>query len=426
MARFIIRGGNAISGTMQPVGNKNAALPMIAAALLTDEPVKLTNVPQIEDVRVMLDLLRGIGVEVAQRGGAVTLCAQKIDSCALDRELCTKVRSSILLAGPLAARRGEARLAPPGGDVIGRRRLDSHFYALQALGIDVQLGNDISFRRKKLAGAEILLDEASVTATENAMMAAALASGKTVIYNAACEPHVQDLGMMLNKMGARIAGLGTNRIEIRGAKRLRGVTHRVGPDYIEIGSFLVAAAATGGSLDVALGGDCKVWLPVVEKTFRTMGISWSVKKEKLHLPSRQERVIQSDAASDIPKIEDGIWPAFPSDLMSVAIVLATQLNGPVLFFEKLFESRMYFVDHLISMGARIVQCDPHRVVVVGPSRLRAAHMSSPDIRAGMALLIAALCARGASVIENAQIIDRGYERIEEKLRALGADITRVE
>ncbi|MDD3604170.1 MAG: UDP-N-acetylglucosamine 1-carboxyvinyltransferase [Kiritimatiellae bacterium] len=426
MARFIIRGGNAVGGTMRPVGNKNAALPMIAAALLTDEPVRLSNVPRIEDVRVMLDLLRGTGAEVSQRGGTVTIVSGGGSSGPLNRVLCTKVRSSILLAGPLAARRGRVVLAPPGGDVIGRRRLDTHFYALRALGIDVRIGSSVTFQRKKLAGAEILLDEASVTATENAMMAAVLAPGRTVIYNAACEPHVQDLGVMLVKMGARIEGLGTNRIEIRGVRRLHGAAHRVGADYIEIGSFIAAAAATGGALDIPLDGDSRVWLPVVEKMFQTMGISWSVRNGKLHMPARQEKAVQSAAASDIPTISDGIWPAFPSDLMSVAIVLATQSSGTALFFEKLFESRMYFVDHLISMGARIVQCDPHRVVVVGPSRLRPAHMSSPDIRAGMALLIAALCARGESVIENAQIIDRGYERIEEKLRALGADIRRVE
>lgn len=426
MARFIIRGGNAISGTMRPVGNKNAALPMIAAALLTNEPVKLTNVPQIEDVRVMLDLLRGIGTDVSQRGGTVKITSGVGGPRPLDRELCTKVRSSILLAGPLAARWGRVVLAPPGGDVIGRRRLDPHFYAMRALGIDVQIGKSVTFKRKKLAGADILLDEASVTATENAMMAAVLAPGKTVIYNAACEPHVQDLGLMLVKMGARIQGLGTNRIEIRGVKRLHGASHRVAADYIEIGSFIAAAAATGGALDIPLDGDSRVWLPVIEKMFQTIGVSWTVRNGKLRMPARQERAIQLTAASDIPTIGDGIWPAFPSDLMSVAIVLATQAAGTALFFEKLFESRMYFVDHLISMGARIVQCDPHRVVVVGPSRLRPAHMSSPDIRAGMALLIAALCARGESIIENAQIIDRGYERIEEKLRALGADITRVE
>ena len=426
MARFIIRGGNAIGGTMRPVGNKNAALPMIAAALLTDEPVKLTNVPQIEDVRVMLDLLRGIGADVLQRGGTVKIASSSGDPRPLERDLCTKVRSSILLAGPLAARWGRVVLAPPGGDVIGRRRLDPHFYALRALGIDVQIRKSVTFIRKKLAGADILLDEASVTATENAMMAAVLAPGKTVIYNAACEPHVQDLGLMLVKMGARIQGLGTNRIEIRGVKRLHGASHRVAADYIEIGSFIAAAAATGGALDIPLDRDSRVWLPVIEKMFQTMGVSWTVRNGKLQLPARQERAIQLTAASDIPTIGDGIWPAFPSDLMSVAIVLATQAAGTALFFEKLFESRMYFVDHLISMGARIVQCDPHRVVVVGPSRLRPAHMSSPDIRAGMALLIAAPCARGESVIENAQIIDRGYERIEEKLRALGADIRRVE
>ena len=422
MARFIIHGGKRLAGIYVPGGNKNAVLPMLAACVLTDKPVTLENVPLIEDVHTMLELLSGLGVDISIKDHSVTVCAKGLRRSKLDPELCRKVRSSILLAGPMAARLGKVTLSPPGGDVIGRRRLDTHFQGLQALGIDVEGGQNFVFRRKRLEGANMVLDEASVTATENVLMAATLARGETTIFNAACEPHVTDLAMLLNKMGAQISGLGTNRLVIKGVESLQGATHQVQPDYIEIGSFVAAAAATGGELKT-MGVETEPML-IISKTFQKLGIKFEVDKTGLTLPTRQKRRILNDFGSAIPKIEDGPWPMFPSDLMSVSLVAATQAKGTVLFFEKMFESRMYFVDYLIGMGAGIVVCDPHRVLVTGPSRLHGLHMASPDIRAGMALLIAALCAKGESVINNAQTIDRGYERIEERLRALGADIVR--
>jgi UDP-N-acetylglucosamine 1-carboxyvinyltransferase len=422
MARFIIHGGKRLSGTYAPGGNKNAVLPMLAACVLTDQPVVLENVPLIEDVRTMLDLLSGLGVDVGLKGHVVTLCARGLRRSKLDPELCRKVRASILLAGPMAARLGRVTLSPPGGDIIGRRRLDTHFLGLQALGIEVEGGKHFVFRRKRLEGAAMVLDEASVTATENVLMAATLAKGETTIFNAACEPHVTDLAHLLNKMGAQITGVGTNRLIIRGVESLHGAAHIVQPDYIEIGSFVAAAAATGGELKVA-GVEPEPML-IISKTFQKLGIKLQVEENTLTCPGRQTRRIIRDFGSAIPKIEDGPWPMFPSDLMSVSLVAATQAKGTALFFEKMFESRMYFVDYLIGMGAGIVVCDPHRVLVTGPSRLHGTNMASPDIRAGMALLIAALCAKGESVIHNAQTIDRGYERVEERLRALGADIVR--
>ena len=423
MAKFIIRGQKRLSGNFAPLGNKNAVLPMLAACVLTDDRVTLHNVPSILDVRVMLELLAALGVTVEQKERSVTLCAAGLRSRRLDRELCTRVRSSILLAGPMAARHGRVVLFPPGGDVIGRRRLDTHFEGLRALGISVDGGKFFTFRRKELRGADLMLDEASVTATENILMAAVLAPGSTTIFNAACEPHVQDLGVMLNKMGARIEGLGTNRLSIEGVSKLRGVTHTVGPDHIEIGSFLAAAAATRGELTIESAG-AGASLAVIERSFRKMGVSLAIGKSSVAVAPKQTLRVRRDVGGAIPKIEDGAWPAFPSDLMSVAIVLATQAKGAILFFEKMFESRMYFVDRLVEMGAQLIQCDPHRVLVTGPSRLHGTHLTTPDIRAGMSLIVAALCAKGESVIDNAQIIDRGYERVDERLRALGADIIR--
>ena len=424
MARLVIRGGRKIGGAFRPLGNKNAALPMLAACVLTDEPVVLDNVPRILDVENMLKLLADLGVAVARKGHSVELCAKGLKKTELDRALCAKVRGSILLAGPLPARRGSAALYAPGGDVIGRRRLDTHFEGLDALGIGLAwTGDAFRLRRRKFRGAEILLDEASVTATENILMAATLAPGRTTILNAACEPHVQDLGALLNKMGAQISGLGTNRLEIEGVRKLGGARHRVGPDYIEMGSFLAAAAATGGALTVTDLPDATT-LRVMQRAFGRLGVRWTVANGKLFLPARQSLRVRQDLGGAIPKMEDGIWPAIPSDLLSVALVLATQTRGEVLFFEKLFESRMYFVDRLLEMGATLVQCDPHRVVVSGPAKLRAQLITSPDIRAGMALVIAALCAKGTTVIEQAEMIDRGYERLEARLRALGADVRR--
>ena len=423
MARFIIHGGRPIRGVHTAPGNKNAALPMLAACVLTDEPVCLHNLPLIEDVVTMLEILRDLGVEVELRQRTVTLCARGRLKRRLRPDLCRKVRSSILLAGPMAARHGGVTLFPPGGDVIGRRRLDTHIEALRSLGASVTGSGSYTFRARRLRGTRILLDEASVTATENAVMAAVLAKGETTLFNAACEPHVQDLCAMLNRMGARISGLGTNRLVIAGVRSLRGVTTTVPPDFINMASFLAAGALTGGSvsMDNARATDFES----IARGFGRLGLRWTLNGRRLIPAPRPVLRARNDYGSAIPKIEDGPWPSFPSDLMSIAIVLATQAQGTLLFFEKMFESRMYFVDRLIEMGARIVQCDPHRVIVAGPSRLHGIHMSSPDIRAGISLVLAALCARGESVIENAQSIDRGYERVDQELRRLGADIVRV-
>lgn len=427
MSKFIINGPTRLSGEFVPAGNKNAALPMLAATLLTDEAVELCNVPDIEDVFVMLRILECMGVAVEKHGDCVTLCAAGLQSTDPPLDMCSRIRASIVLAGPLAAAHGSARVYTPGGDAIGRRRVDTHFAGLEALGIDVQPNSSQSeyvLKRRKLAGANLILDEASVTATENIVMAASLAPGRTSIYNAACEPHVQDLCGLLNAMGAGIRGIGTNRLEIEGVERLHGARHRVSFDYVEMGSILAAAAATGGKVRIPIEDDPTV-MRIIERPFRKLGVDWNIVDGVLNLSDQIDLRVMSDLGSSIPKIEDGIWPAFPSDLMSVTLVLATQATGTVLFFEKLFESRMYFVDRLIEMGARIVQCDPHRVVISGPSRLYGTHQTSPDIRAGMALLIAALCAEGQSVIENAQMIDRGYSGIDLRLQALGADIRRI-
>ncbi|HMO04767.1 MAG TPA: UDP-N-acetylglucosamine 1-carboxyvinyltransferase [Kiritimatiellia bacterium] len=424
MTTLVVNGRRPVSGSYTPTGNKNAALPALAACLLTAEPVTLRNIPLIKDVEVMLELLASLGVTVERHDRTVTLCARQVAPVKLDRDLCRRVRASILLAGPLVARCGRAEFYPPGGDVIGRRRLDTHFAGLQALGVTVKTADTILLRGRKLRGADLLLDEASVTATENLIMAAALADGTTTIYHAACEPHVQDLCRLLIAMGARIEGVGTNRLVVHGAKKLGGAEFTIGPDYIEIGSFMAAALVTGGELTIE-GVVADQSLEVVRRAFTKLGARWTPRANgSIHLPARKRLRVAPDFGAAIPKIEDGIWPAFPSDLMSVAIVLATQAQGGVLFFEKLFESRMFFVDRLIEMGARIVLCDPHRVLVQGPARLHGIHMTSPDIRAGMSMLIAALCAKGSSVIDNAEVIDRGYEAIDERLRALGADIER--
>jgi UDP-N-acetylglucosamine 1-carboxyvinyltransferase len=353
----------------------------------------------------------------------VLLCAAGLKTTALNEDLCRHVRASILLAGPLAAKHGSATVHAPGGDVIGRRRLDTHFYGLRALGINISDTVPYEFKRVTLQASNLVLDEASVTATENILMAAVLAEGETTIFNAACEPHVQDLANLLVKMGANISGIGTNLLRIRGVKTLGGAEHTVQPDYIETGSFLTAAAVTGGSLTIENPGD-SLTLNVLQKGFEKLNVKWRVENGTLFQALGKNRAIRPDLGNFTPKIEDGIWPAFPSDLMSVMIVLATQTQGQMLFFEKLFESRMYFVDNLMAMGANIIQCDPHRVVVSGKSQLHGARLSSPDIRAGMAMLIAACCADGQSIIDNAHVIDRGYEAIDERLRALGADVVR--
>ncbi len=422
MSKFIIKGGRALSGDYTPSGNKNAALPMLASCVLTDQDVVLQNLPLIEDVHAMLAILEDLGVSVKLRGHTVTLCAKGLRKSRLSQALCRKVRSSILFAGPLTARLGRATLYPPGGDVIGRRRLDTHFDGLRALGMQITGTKPFVFRCKKLRATSLVLDEASVTATENIIMAAVLAPGTTTLYHAACEPHVQDLCRLLNSMGAGITGIGTNLLTIKGCETLGGARHRISSDYIEIGSIISAAAVTGGSVRIHDVNPTDI--RIISRGFSKLGVSWSLEDTVLTVSAGQKMRVQKDFGSAMPKVEDGIWPSFPSDLMSVTLVLATQTVGTVLFFEKLFESRMFFVDRLIEMGAQIVQCDPHRVVIVGPSKLQGTHLASPDIRAGMALLIAALCAKGESVIDHAEIIDRGYEQIEKKLRKLGADIVR--
>ena len=423
MARFIIGGERRLGGKFIPGGTKNAALPMLAACTLTDEPVILDNLPLIDDVKTMLSILDGLGVEVTLDDHSVTLRARNLKDGRLPQDLCRQVRSSILFAGPLVARLGKAVIYPPGGDVIGRRRLDTHFAGLQALGIDVDCNSHYTFKRRRLRGAAIVLDEASVTGTENILMAAVLAAGRSTIYNAACEPHVQDLCTLLNKMGARIGGIGTNLLTIDGVKRLHGARHRILPDLIETGSFLAAAAITGGALTIP---DIEPsHTAIIHNTFARLGITWNVNRAGLRLAPHRPLRVAHDFGTPVPKIEDGPWPAFPSDLMSIMIVAATQAIGTTLLFEKMFESRLYFVDQLISMGANITLCDPHRVVVVGPARLHGTSMAGPDIRAGMALPLAALTARGESIIGNAQCIDRGYEKIECKLQALGASIERA-
>jgi UDP-N-acetylglucosamine 1-carboxyvinyltransferase len=423
VARFIINGGRAIGGTFHPRGNKNAVLPMLAACVLTDEPVVLHNVPLIDDVEVMLQLLRTLGVEVTVADHTVSLCAGGLRTTELDPGLCSRVRTSILLAGPLVARHGSATIHPPGGDVIGRRRLDTHFYGLRSLGAELSTDQAYRFKAGPLNAWKMVFDEASVTATENIMMAATLAEGTSTIYNAACEPHVQDLAHLLNAMGAEISGIGTNHLTIRGVKRLHGAEHTVQPDYIEVGSYITAAVVTGGQITIPNAGE-PLALQVMQRTFSRLGVEWTRDGRTLVVPQQTDRCIRPDEGTATPKIEDGIWPAFPSDLMSVSIVLATQTHGTALFFEKMFESRMYFVDHLMGMGANIIQCDPHRVVVIGPTQLQGSTLTSPDIRAGMAMLVAACCADGQSIIKNAQVIDRGYETIEDRLTALGADIVR--
>ncbi len=420
----MVEGGRGLHGHVRPAGNKNAALPMMAAALLSDEPVRLANLPDIRDVHTMLELLGALGVEFEWTGpGALTLRAAEVRSAALEPELAARIRASILLAGPMLARSGQLRLPPPGGDVIGRRRLDTHFDTLQKLGAEVELGDEFMLRGK-LRGAEIFLDEPSVTGTENAVMAATLAGGTTVLRNAASEPHVQDLCRLLSAMGAQISGIGTGELRIEGVERLGGASADVSPDHIEVGSFIGLAAVTRSELTI---GDVEPsHLSSIRIMFERLGVFCELEERTLRVPAEQSLEIRMDIGQQIPKIDDGPWPLFPADLISIALVLATQCRGTVLIHEKMYESRMFFADKLTAMGARIVICDPHRAVVVGPTTLRGSTVESPDIRAGMAILIAALGAQGRSRINNIGQIERGYERIDERLRALGAAIERIE
>jgi UDP-N-acetylglucosamine 1-carboxyvinyltransferase len=422
---FVIEGGRPLTGRVRAAGNKNGALPILAACLLTDEPVLLHNVPRIRDVEVMLEVITALGAEAEWVGpNEVRVHAEELASVEIDDGLGRQIRTSILLAGPLLARCGRAVVPPPGGDVIGRRRIDTHVHALSALGARVTVNRRYEMETDGLRGGFVLLDEASVTGTENTITAAVTAPGETVIYNAACEPHVQDLCRFLVSLGAQIDGIGSNMLRVHGVERLRGGSHRIAPDHIEVASFIGLAAVTGG--DVTIDGADAVHLQPILPAFAKLGVRVDVEGSSVHVPEEQDLVVENDLGGQIPKVEDGPWPLFPADLTSIALVVATQARGEVLIFEKMFESRLFFVDKLVNMGARIILCDPHRAVVSGPAKLYGQRMESPDIRAGWALLIASLCAEGTSTIGNIVQIVRGYERIEERLRALGAQIERIE
>jgi UDP-N-acetylglucosamine 1-carboxyvinyltransferase len=421
--RFHVTGGHPLRGTIRPAGNKNAALPVLAASILADSPSTLRNVPRIRDVEALIGLLADQGATVEWTGtNEVRVDPAGLKSGPLDPRLCASIRASILLAGPLLARFGTVVLPPPGGDVIGRRRVDTHFLALEQLGATVMVGDRYEIEGKHLKGADIFLDEPSVTGTENALMAAVAATGQTILRNAASEPHVQDVARFLVAMGAKIEGIGSNTYVIEGGHPLHGAEYEIGPDHIEIASFIGLAAVTNGQVAIegVRGHDLRSTL----MGFDRLGIRPRLSEGTLTVDANQERRVRPDLGGHVPKLEDGPWPAFPADAMSIAIVAATQCEGLVLIHEKMFESRLFFVDKLIGMGARIVLCDPHRVVIAGPSALRGGRVESPDIRAGMAMLLAALAAEGESVIHNVGQIERGYERIDERLQALGAEIRR--
>jgi UDP-N-acetylglucosamine 1-carboxyvinyltransferase len=425
MARFIVEGGTPLRGEIRPAGNKNAALPLIAASLLTDEPVTLHNVPRIRDVRGMVDIVSALGAKVEELDATtVRITAAGLKTTEVPQSLAGEIRASLLFAGPLLARHKKIKIGLPGGDVIGRRRNDTHFLALKALGAELDLSaSGYSLRTAGLRGTEILLDEPSVTATENALMAAVLAPGRTVIRNAASEPHVQELGAALMRMGARIVGIGTNTITIDGADRLTGVEHTISSDHMEVGSLIAAAAMTHG--EVTIKDAVPQHMRMTRLVFQKLGVETEVRGEDIYVPAKARYVVEPDIGGAIPHIKPQIWPGFPSDLTSIATAMATQAEGTVLIHEWMFETRMFWVDALERMGARLVLADPHRVVVVGPSQLYAADLRSPDIRAGMAILAATLCAKGQSVISNVEQIDRGYEDLDTRLRALGAKIERA-
>jgi UDP-N-acetylglucosamine 1-carboxyvinyltransferase len=421
---FVIEGGHRLSGTITPVGNKNAALPLLAACLLSDQPLTLHNVPDIGDVRVKLQMLAGLGVEATWLSSStLRLHAANVTSSQPDVALAKRIRTSILLAGPLLSRTGRAVLARPGGDSIGHRRLDTHFIALRSLGASLNVTKDAyELSAKRLRGTTLFLDEMSVTGTEQAIMAAVLAEGTTTIANAASEPHVQDVCRCLVAMGAQISGIGTNTITIQGVDRLHSAEYTLGPDYMEVGSFIGLAAVTRSSLRIANARPEEHRMTRI--MFGRLGVQWEDDGQDIVIPGDQELRVQDDLHGVVPKIDDSPWPGFPPDLMSIALVIATQAHGTVLIHQKMFDGRLFFVDKLLGMGARVILCDPHRAVVVGPAKLYGEKLTSPDIRAGMALVIAALCASGTSVISNIAQIDRGYQRIEERLSALGAHIIR--
>ncbi|HET9438250.1 MAG TPA: UDP-N-acetylglucosamine 1-carboxyvinyltransferase [Gaiellaceae bacterium] len=425
MESFVIEGGRPLSGTVRASGNKNGALPILAATVLASDEVRLSNVPRIRDVETMVELLADLGADVEWTGrNEVRVDPREISKTELDPVLSREIRASFLLAGPLLARFGRVTVPPPGGDVIGRRRLDTHIHAFQELGVDVELNGAYEMRTNGLRGRRLYLDEASVSGTESAIMAAVLAEGRTCVGHAACEPHTQDLCRFLASLGARIDGIGSNVLHIDGVRELGGGDFRIGPEHVEVASFAALAAVTGG--DVTIEDVEPDDLIAIVPAFRKLGIAMEVEDRTLRVAPGQDLRIVDDFGGQIPKIESGVWPAFPADLTSIALTCATQSHGTVLIFEKMFESRLFFVDKLVSMGARIILCDPHRAVVTGPAKLYGQRLESPDIRAGMAMVIAALCAEGTSSIGNVGQIDRGYERIDERLQALGASIERAE
>jgi len=425
MQSFVIEGGRPLSGTVRASGNKNGALPILAASLLASSEVRLANVPRIRDVETMAELIADLGAEVEWSGpNEIRIDPTSVRKTDLDADLAREIRASFLLAGPLLARFGHVTVPPPGGDVIGRRRLDTHVHAFSALGAEVAVNGLYELSASGLRGTRMYLDEASVMGTENAIMAAVLAEGETVLGHAACEPHIQDLCRFLVSLGAHIEGVGSNVLHIHGVPELGGGDFRVGPDHIEVASFVGLAAATGG--EVVVEDVEPDDLISIVPAFRKLGVHMDVSDSSVRVPAGQQLFVEDDFGGQIPKIESGVWPAFPADLTSIAVTVATQATGTILIFEKMFESRLFFVDKLVSMGARIILCDPHRVVVTGPATLYGERLESPDIRAGMAMLIASLCAEGTSTIGNIRQIDRGYERIDERLRDLGASIERTE
>ena len=423
MEEFVIEGGVPLHGEVNPSGNKNAALPLLAACLLTEEPVVMRNVPQIRDVFAMRKLIESLGAVIEELDGHTwRITTRELAASHLDPDLCRRIRASILIAGPVLARAGGLKLPPPGGDIIGRRRLDTHILALRALGADITYDRVFDIKTSGLRGADILLDEASVTATENAVMAAVLAKGETHIRNAASEPHVQELCNFLNILGAKIEGIGSNALHITGVPSLHGGEYVIGPDLLEVVSYIGAAVVTRGSVKIHNAG--VPHLEMVRQVFRRMGVHWEVEENSIFVPSGQSLTVLSDLDGAVPEIKTNVWPAFPTDLTSIAITVATQVTGSVLFHDWMFSGRMYFTDKLVGMGARIILCDPYRCLVQGPTQLYSEELESPDIRAGMAMLLAALAAEGTSKIRNIVQIERGYEQVDEKLRGLGAKIHR--
>lgn len=424
MEKFIIEGGTPLKGEVIPAGNKNAALPLVAACLLTNEPVTLHNVPHIQDVLVMRKLIESLGAQVEDLAiGSWRITARDVRPADLNPDVCRRIRASILVAGPMAARVDEFKLPPPGGDVIGRRRLDTHMLALRALGVDVEYDRGFTFRSQGLRGADFLMDEASVTATENAIMAAVMARGDTVIRNAASEPHVQELCQFLNTLGAQIEEIGSNTLHIHGVSSLHGGEFTIGPDYLEVISFVGAAAVTHGSIRVKNAGVKN--LNMIAHVFERLGVTWNVEGDDLIVPPDQSLEIIPDIDGAIPEIKTNVWPAFPTDLISIAITVATQANGSVMFHDWMFSGRMYFTDKLVGMGAKVILCDPYRCLIQGPNQLYGENLESPDIRAGMSMLLAALAAKGKSTVRNISQIERGYQDVDKKLSALGARMERV-